>query len=174
MAFNRRSRYSPKAGNETVSRSALQSGIAAGTLAAGFAGLRAAYEGSTMFAPINAVTHCIWPRRAFSERGFSPRFTLSGFAIHQASAVFWAMLFEAVNARLARGARRIDPVATATAATATAATAYIVDYHFMPERLRPGFEEHLSSRSLAGVYVALAAGFAAAALLRSRPQGDRS
>ncbi|MBP0588288.1 hypothetical protein J8I87_00835 [Paraburkholderia sp. LEh10] len=174
MKAIRRAQCSVKAENESVSRRALQSGIAAGTLAAAFAAWRAASEGSTMLAPINAVTHCLWPRRAFSETGFSPRFTLTGFAIHQASAVFWAMLFEAVNARLARGARRTDPVATATAATATAATAYIVDYHVVPERLTPGFDEHLSNRSLAGVYVALAVGFAGAALLRSRLQGDRS
>ncbi|ACC73878.1 hypothetical protein PPMP20_29740 [Paraburkholderia phymatum] len=169
-----RARCSPQAGNEPVLRRALESGLAAGTLAAVFAGWRATSEGSAMLAPINAVTHCIWPRRAFRETGFSPRFTLTGLAIHHASAVFWALLFEAVNARLARGTSRTTPLATATAAAATAATAYIVDYHVVPERLTPGFDIHLSNRSLAGVYVALAAGFAVAALLRSPLQGDRS
>ncbi|MGT2477705.1 hypothetical protein [Paraburkholderia terrae] len=125
-------------------------------------------EWRTILRVSNAVTH-----RAFRERGVGPRFTLTGFAIHQASAVFWALLFEAINARLARGARRTDPVATVTAAMAPAATAYIVDFHIVPERLTPGFDEHLSN-SLAGEYVALAVCFAGAALLRGRLYGDRS
>jgi hypothetical protein len=65
--------------------------------------------------------------------------------------------------RIAHAGRR-----DATAATATAATEYVVDYHVVPERLTPGFDEHLSNHSLAGVQVALAVGFAAATLLRSR------
>ncbi len=44
----------------------------------------------------------------------------------------------------------------------------------VPARLTPGFDEHLSNRSLAGVYVALAVGFAAAVQLRGGPSGDRS
>ncbi|MFP3644833.1 hypothetical protein [Paraburkholderia sp. SIMBA_054] len=57
-----------------------------------------------------------------------------------------------------------DPVAIATAAAATAATAYVVDYH-VPERFEPGFDAHISRRSLTRVYVALAAGLAVGALL---------
>jgi hypothetical protein len=157
-----------EATDNAIARHALQSGIAAGTAAAAVAGWRAAAEGSTVLAPINAVTHRLWPRHAFHETGFSPRYTLTGFAIHQASAVFWATLFEAIHARLNRGARRADPIATVTAATATAATAYVIDYHMVPDRLTPGFDEHLSNRSLTGVYIALAAGLAGAALLRGR------
>ncbi|WP_284507644.1 MULTISPECIES: hypothetical protein [unclassified Caballeronia] len=38
----------------------------------------------------------------------------------------------------------------------------------MPKRVTPGFEAHLSKRSLAMTYVALGAGFAIAALIRGR------
>ena len=154
--------------DKSVLGRAVQSGLVAGTASAAVAAWRAASEGSTVFAPINAVTHCLWPRRASSETRFSARFTFTGLVIHQASAVFWAALFEAIGHRLARGAHRADPVALAAAAASTAATAYVVDYHVVPKRLTPGFDAHLSDRSLTGMYVALALGLAGAALLRSR------
>jgi hypothetical protein len=150
-----------------VAQRAVFSGLVAGTVAAGVAGWRAVAEGSTVCAPLNAVTHCLWPRRALRERRFSTRFTLTGFVIHEFSAIFWAVLFEALNARLSRDRARPDPVAVASAATATAAAAYVVDYHVVPQRFTPGFDVHLSNRSLTAVYVALAAGLAGAALMRA-------
>ncbi|MGN6667345.1 MAG: hypothetical protein ACTHKH_10335 [Trinickia sp.] len=143
-------------------RGACASGTAAGLCAAGAAAYGARTEGSTACAPINAVTHCLWPERALHERGFSARFTLLGLSIHQASAVFWALLFE----RLVPRAPRAHPVATLAAAAGTAATAYCVDYHVVPKRLTPGFEAHLGPRSMTRVYVGLALGLAAVALLR--------
>ncbi|WP_327220192.1 hypothetical protein [Caballeronia catudaia] len=81
-------------------------------------------------------------------------------AIHMGSAVFWGVLFEALCGRRSRPARIVS------AAAATALIAYVVDYHVVPKRFTPGFETHLSKRSLAITYVALAAGFAIAALAR--------
>ncbi|WP_341845015.1 hypothetical protein [Caballeronia fortuita] len=78
------------------------------------------------------------------------------------SAVFWGVLFEALCAKRPRPAKIV------TAAATTALIAYVVDYHAVPKRVTPGFEAHLSTRSLAMTYVALGAGFAMAALLRSR------
>src|SRR6266702_6364280 len=59
----------------TIMRRALVSGSAAGSAAAIAAAARAPAEGSTPFAPLNAVTHSLWPRLAFSETGPSVRFT---------------------------------------------------------------------------------------------------
>jgi hypothetical protein len=42
----------------------------------------------------------------------------------------------------------------------------LVDRMVVPDRLTPGFEAHLSPRSLANVYLALGAGLLVAALLR--------
>jgi hypothetical protein len=71
------------------------------------------------------------------------------------------VLFEALLGHRARqGVRQ-----AAVAGGATAATAYVVDYYVVHERFRPGFERYLSGRSMFGVYAALAAGFAVAALL---------
>ena len=146
---------------------AIVSGNVAGTLSAAVAAARAPGDGSTPYAPLNAVTHCFWPRRALNETGFSARHTLTGLAIHHAAAVFWATLFESL---LTRRQRRRDappgPAAVVASAGATAAVAYAVDYHAVPKRLTPGFEAHLSGRSMFYVYAALAAGFAAAAMCR--------
>jgi hypothetical protein len=78
----------------TIFRRAAVSGTAAGCAAAVTAARRAAGDGSTPYAPINAVAYCLWPRSAFSETGPSARFTLTGLAIHQSSAVFWGVLYE--------------------------------------------------------------------------------
>jgi hypothetical protein len=153
----------------TIFRRAAVSGTAAGCAAAVTAACRAAGDGSTPYAPINAVAHCLWPRRAFSETGPSARFTLTGLAIHQPSAVFWGILYEAWMARRHSGDRpRADATAAIACAGATAALAYTVDYHVVPKRLTPGFEAHLSRRSMFWVYAAMGAGFAAAILCRNK------
>lgn len=143
-------------------RRSLASGSAAGALAAAVAAWRARKDGATACAPINAVTHCLWPEDAPRATAFSARHTMTGFAIHQAAAVFWGVLFEKLVPRLPRE----RPACTAGAAAATAATAYLVDYHVVPKRLTPGFEAHLSPRSMACVYAAIATGFAVAAFAR--------
>ncbi|HEX7933607.1 MAG TPA: hypothetical protein VF573_11115 [Paraburkholderia sp.] len=148
---------------------AMTSGAAAGSAAAITAAARASGDGSTPYAPINAVTHCLWPRRALSETGLSARFTLTGLAIHQASAMFWGVLFEGLLDRWQCHTKRRAGIAEVVAcASTTAAVAYVVDYHAVPQRLTPGFEAHLSRRSMFYVYGALAAGFAVAAIGRSR------
>jgi len=152
-------------------RRAVRSGTLSGASAAAVLAWRAKREGGKPLAPINAVTHCIWPRRALEQTGFSVRHTLLGLAIHQAAAVFWAAGFEALLRRWTRGAPRARPVVTGATAAATALTAYVVDYHVVPERLTPGFDAHVSGRSLAAVYVVLGAALLAAAL--ARRSGER-
>jgi hypothetical protein len=41
------------------------------------------------------------------------------------------------------------------------AGAYLTDYYLVPKRFTPGFEKRLSGKSLAAIFVALAAGLAA-------------
>jgi hypothetical protein len=45
--------------------------IGSGSMSAAIAAARAPGEGSTPYAPLNAVTHCSWPRRALAERSRS-------------------------------------------------------------------------------------------------------
>ena len=53
----------------------------------------------------------------------------------------------------------------ARAAIVTATAAYTVDLHVSPKRLRPGFENRLSNRSLFLVYGTFALGLAGLALI---------
>lgn len=136
------------------------SGAAAAITSALVAARESAAEGSTVVAPLNAVTHCLWPKRAFKEQPFSARFTGVGAAIHLGSGVFWGLLFE-----MLRG-RSQSPARISAAAAATAVTAYVVDYHVVPKRVTPGFEAHISSRSFSKIYLALGGGLALVSLMR--------
>lgn len=150
-----------------ILRRAMLSGSAAGCASTVAAASLAPGEGATPYAPINAVAHCLWPRTAFSETGPSARFTLTGLAINQAAAVFWGVVYETLLTwRRANDGTPPGAAAKIATAGATAALAYTVDYHAVPKRLTPGFEAHLSGRSMFWVYTALAAGLAVAALSR--------
>lgn len=107
--------------------------------------------------PINAVAH-IYDGGTPPARERGGRNTVLGFAIHTAASVWWALFFE----RLGDKHRR------ALGPAAIAGLAYVVDYHVVHRRLRPGFEAHLSPQSMFAVYAALAAGFALAARLEGR------
>ncbi len=102
--------------------------------------------------PINAIAH-VYDGGRPPARGRRGRNTAVGFLVHTAASLWWALFFESVPAKH-RGVK---------AACAVAAMAYVVDYHLVHRRFRPGFEAHLSAPSLFAVYAALAAGFAAAA-----------
>jgi hypothetical protein len=84
-----------------------------------------------------------------------------GFATHHASAIFWAVPFEAW---LARSPPR-SPLLMLRDASAMAMIAAFVDYLVVPKRLTPGWETVLSKRSIAVAYVALALGLAAGGLV---------
>ncbi|HWI35851.1 MAG TPA: hypothetical protein VNU64_05300 [Burkholderiales bacterium] len=111
--------------------------------------------------PLNAIAHIYDGGDPPAHDGENRRNTALGLAIHTGACVFWAVLFESFLGRRAR--QNIGNAAAAGAATA--ATAYVVDYYVVHPRFRPGFERYLSSRSMFGVYAAIAAGFAVAALL---------
>jgi hypothetical protein len=102
---------------------------------------------------MNAIAHIYDGGAPAPHDGRNGRNTALGFAIHTAASVWWALFHEAALAVQ----RRPRPFATACA---IAALAYAVDYYVVSRRLRPGFEQYLSSRGMFGVYAALAAGFA--------------
>lgn len=99
----------------------------------------------------NATSQWIWGDEARRRERPSPRHTVTGYAIHHASSLFWAAVFDATTARrvIARPAAR---------AAVVAATAAFVDYAVMPRRFSPGIEAHLPARSIATVYAAFGLG----------------
>lgn len=115
-------------------------------------------------APINGPSQWIWGRHAPYENRFSLRYTVVGYLIHHAASVFWAILYEKLRQQTAQAN---TPASAIVSAVLTSAAAYIVDFHFTPKRLTPGFEHRLSKHALLRVYGSFAIGLAVVAL------GDR-
>ena len=108
-------------------------------------------------APLNAISHIVWGEEATRRDAVSVKHTLVGTVLNAAAMCAWS----AFHQILFRPHRRRPTVVGALArGTATAGIAYVVDYHVVPKRLTPGFEERLSGRSLFAIYAALAASLA--------------
>jgi hypothetical protein len=111
---------------------------------------------------MHAVSHIAWDDSAESHQGQTAQDYIVGSALHHGACFFWSPFFEVLFGRRAE-----KSTCAALAGGATIATcAYVTDYHIVSERFKPGFEAHLSNRSLFFVYAALAAGFAVGARLR--------
>jgi hypothetical protein len=150
-------------------KTAMQRGMVSGSTASllSSAALAALGERETgsLFAPTNAVSHWLWGDEAARHDRPSLRYTLAGYAIHHASATFWAVLFEKV---LGERLDRKEVPLTLAAATAASAVACFTDYQLTPHRLHPGYEMRLSQPALALVYGAFGLGLAAGAMLARR------
>lgn len=134
----------------------------AGSVASAVAALACSHrENGHAARPMNAVTHILDGGVPPAHDGVGRRNTLLGFAIHSAASVFWAAVYEPLKRRPLGGAAGIT------------ALAYVVDYYVVGPRFRPGFEAYLTGRSLFAVYAALAAGFAASALMQARRSARR-
>ena len=112
---------------------------------------------SSMWAPLNAVSHIPFGDEAAAHTELSAKYTGTGAALNTAAVFSWA----AMHAGVMRALPRQDLPSAIGASVAVAAVAYVVDYHVVPRRLTPGFEKRLSGRSLFWIYSALAAGLAA-------------
>lgn len=121
------------------------------------------HDCSSAIAPVNAVSHWIWEDKALRQNGASLRYSVTGYGIHHAASVFWALFYEKMIHR--RAAPPSNTAVVASAAT-VAAVACLVDMRCTPERLTPGFERRLSKPSLFMVYTAFGIGLALHTLLR--------
>jgi hypothetical protein len=122
-------------------------------------------EGASAYAPTNAISHWIWKDEAFGHVEPSLRHTATGYLIHHGSATFWSVIFERLCGHLLD---RKEPALTLGVGMAAASVACFADYQLTPERLRPGYEEHLSKPSLALVYGSFGLGLALGAMLCRR------
>jgi len=116
-------------------------------------------------APVNAISHWLWGDEALRQDSPSLRHTATGYVIHHAASIFWALLHARAWGERARAKRPLPALAGATAA---AGIAYFVDFRLTPQRLTPGFEHRLSRPALAGVYASFAIGLALGSLLAAR------
>lgn len=140
----------------------LVSGTAASLASTAALLLLSKLEAKTALSAQNAVSHWVWGERAKERHALSVRYTLLGYAIHHASSVFWGVIYE-------HYLKRAEPLPLPlelARALAFAALANFVDYRLTPQRLKPGFERHLSTKSLVIVYSAFAVGIATGHVLQ--------
>jgi hypothetical protein len=122
-------------------------------------------EAGSPFAPTNAISHWFYGNKAALQDKPSFKYTATGFAIHHASSLFWAVLLERLAGKILD---RKQPLTTLEVGAATAAVACFADYQLTPQRLQPGYEMRLSRPSLAVVYGAFGVGLALGAMLCRR------
>lgn len=151
-------------------RRALTSGTVSGIATAIVAALAGKREDGSYAAPLNATSHVLWGDKAAHQDDASFKYTLTGFLLNHASAIFWALFYEKWFGRraTARGAGTSGSRSLAKpilGAAAVTAGAYVTDYYLIPERLTPGFEKRLSGKSLATIFGILAVGLAACDLI---------
>jgi hypothetical protein len=149
-----------------IGLSSLVTGTVASVVSTAALALLAKGEGKGALQPTNATSHWLHGEEAGRRRAPDAAHTAVGYATHHASALFWALPFQAWLA--ARPRRR--PAELLRDACAMSAIAAAVDYGATPKRLTPGWELVLSKRSIAATYGAMALGLAAgAALARAWP-----
>jgi hypothetical protein len=140
-------------------RAALVSGSAASACSAVALAIGGAREEGSAAGPLNGPSQWAWGAREARTTEVTLRHTLLGYSIHHLSSLFWATLHE--RAFPARESPQ-HAMRAAAQAIVTAALAYVVDYHVVPRRLRPGFRKHVGPVSIFVSYAAFATGLALA------------
>ncbi|WP_447987484.1 hypothetical protein [Nitrospira sp. Nam74] len=118
--------------------------------------------------PINAISHVVWGDEQPPTTEVTWHDTAVGLIVNQAACSFWALLHVALLPP-----RQRDPGRTVFHACAISGLAYLVDYHMVPSRFTPGFEKVLPRRAFVPIYIAIASGLAAGALLCRRLDRNR-
>ncbi|WP_225984974.1 hypothetical protein [Noviherbaspirillum aerium] len=139
------------------------SGVAT-ALAASVAGKR---DAESYAAPLNATSHIVWGEEAAFHDEPSLKYTVTGFLLTHASAIFWASIYEKWFAPR-EDERDASPLKPLIGAAVVTAGAYVTDYYLVPKRLTPGYEKRVSGKSLSAIYGVLALGMAARALMQRR------
>ncbi len=122
-------------------------------------------ENRDAVSPVNAVSHVVFGDEAFAQNTPSLKYTMTSVVLNDSACLSWATIFEWLFGDAADKGN--VPVALLGGAL-IAGGAYVVDYKIVPPRLAPGFERHLSGRSLAIIYVVLGLSMALAALGKRR------
>jgi len=146
-----------------VAQDAVVSGSVACAATAAMAAWRGTRDGNSAMAPINATSHVLWGPSAADVHVADLKHTASGLLINEGAGVFWAALYERL---FGADADKGNAVRALAGGGIVAAIAYVTDYHLVPKRLTPGWEERISGRSLALVYAALALSLPVRGLLR--------
>lgn len=125
--------------------------------------LRSKNDSNSYFAAINAISHWLYGAEAFAHKAPDISHTVAGYAIHHLSATLWACVYENWFPETQKATHQVvaDALKVATLAC-------FVDYKLTPYRFRPGYETHLSTKSLGIVYGTFAMGLALRQLVRQK------
>jgi hypothetical protein len=116
-------------------------------------------------AAINSVSHMPFGDEAFDHDEASPKYTITGALLNAAAVSGWALLHEmAVN----KTDVKKSPWPLVITSGLISAAAYATDYHVVPKRLTPGFEEKLQPKSMFAVYAILAGAIAVGTFFRGK------
>lgn len=152
--------------NITKWHAAFRNGLFSGTTASIISAISLSLVGkgelNKFAAPLNGPSQWIWGKHAPYVNRLSLRYTFIGYGIHHAASIFWAIWYEKLRQSLPPAEKTAAILAPAAAITTVA---YTVDFHLIPKRLTPGFENRLSKRSLLLVYGAFALGLAVPTIL---------
>lgn len=138
----------------------LWTGTAAALLSMSTAAARSRADTRRADTAFNAQSHIVWGGHPPGDAGPHRRNTVVGATLHLGAGYFWAGVFEMLVGRWARR----SAFRAAAGGAATALAAFVIDYKLVPQRIRPGFEFHLSRHSLKCIYAALAGGLALGAM----------
>jgi hypothetical protein len=142
----------------------VRTGLVAGVASTAAALLLSRVQNGRAAPAMNAVSHMAYGGAPPADSGPRGRNFVLGSALHLGASIFWAAWFGPLAGRAARRRGSNARVGNAwIGAAATARAAYVVDYHVVPGRLRPGMEAFLSRAAVIAVYAALGCGFALAA-----------
>jgi hypothetical protein len=104
----------------------------------------------------NATSHIVWGKPAFRVDEPDLRHTLVGVLLNFGAMLSWSTVYELLPEPRSMSGNLFK-------ASGVTVLSYLTDYSLVPERVTPGFEQRLSPVALALVYLALGAGFLAAA-----------
>jgi len=101
---------------------------------------------------VNAICHVVDGEEISQPSGFQKRESILGLGLNSAAMFAWSFLYE--------GALHLTKQkSTPATAIAGSAAAYVIDYHLLTERLKPGIEKKISSNGVFLAYAALALAF---------------
>jgi hypothetical protein len=153
-----------RATDRALATGTLSTGVLAALLSTAILLWRGRIDTRHAAAPINAISHWLWPDEATRRNRPTWKHTGTGMAVHMGSSLLWSTIYAWWRAR------RRFPTAlnAATDAAALTAAAAVVDLALVPKRLTPGFEQRLSRPSLVTVYAGFALGLAVGGMLALR------
>lgn len=153
---------SHRTASETLKDAVLSGTIASAATVATAAACGARDSGSGI-AAVNAVSHIMWGSDASNVPVADLKHTVPALLLNTGATLFWAALYERA---FGHAAERGEIAKAVLGAGVVSVLAYLTDYHLVPKRLTPGWEERVSSRSLGVIYAALALSFPVRGLLR--------